>query len=84
MELRRRVFLEFILPATMASDLASHARAALASSSVVRRGGLRCLEVDLKLTILLGCLEVTVLGRPPLLEEMLGVIAVVGVRGVQQ
>ena len=33
-EIRRRVFLEFILPATTALDLASHARAALASSSV--------------------------------------------------
>ena len=36
-EIRRRVFLEFILPTTMASDSASHARAALASSSVARR-----------------------------------------------
>ena len=34
-EIRRRVFLEFILPATMASNSASHARAALASSLVV-------------------------------------------------
>ena len=34
---RRRVFLEFILPATMVLALASHARAALASSSAVRR-----------------------------------------------
>ena len=36
-EIRRRVFLEFILPSTMASDLASHARAALASFSTARR-----------------------------------------------
>ena len=34
MEIRIRAFLEFILPATMASDSASHARAVLASSSV--------------------------------------------------
>ena len=33
----RRVFLEFILPATMVSDLANHARAALASSLTARR-----------------------------------------------
>ena len=33
MEIRIRAFLEFILPATMASDSASHARAAIASSS---------------------------------------------------
>ena len=37
MEIEIRVFLEFILPATMASDSASHARVALASSSMVRR-----------------------------------------------
>jgi len=36
-EIRRRVFLEFILPATIVSDSASRARAALASSSVARR-----------------------------------------------
>jgi len=36
-ETRRRVFLEFILPATMESDSASRARAALASSSIGRR-----------------------------------------------
>ena len=33
MEIKMEVFLEFILPATMASDSASRARAALASSS---------------------------------------------------
>ena len=36
-EIRRRVFFEFILPTTMASSLASCAQAALASSSAVRR-----------------------------------------------
>ena len=36
-EIRRRVFLEFILPTTMASDSASRIQAALASSSVARR-----------------------------------------------
>ena len=36
-EIEMKVFLEFLLPATMASDLANHARAALASSSTVRR-----------------------------------------------
>ena len=37
MEIRRRVSLEFILPTTMASDLASYARAALDSSLAARR-----------------------------------------------
>ena len=36
-EIKIRIFLEFILPITMVLDLASHARAALASSSVARR-----------------------------------------------
>jgi len=45
---------------------------------------LRSLEEALKLTVLLSCLKVTALRRPPLLEEMLGVIAVVGVGGVRQ
>ena len=36
-EIEIRVFLEFILPATMALDLANIARAALASSSAARR-----------------------------------------------
>ena len=34
-EIKIKVFLEFILPATMASDSVSHARAVLASSSAV-------------------------------------------------
>jgi len=34
MEIRMEAFLEFILPATVVSDSASRARAALASSSV--------------------------------------------------
>ena len=34
-EIKIKVFLESILPATMALDLANHARAALASSSAV-------------------------------------------------
>ena len=46
-------------------------------------GGLRDPEADLKLTVLPSCLGITVLGRPPLLKEMLGVIAVVGVEGVR-
>jgi len=36
-EIEMKVFLEFLLPATMASDSANHARATLASSLVVRR-----------------------------------------------
>ena len=36
-EIKVKVLLESILPATMASDSASHARAALASSLAVRR-----------------------------------------------
>ena len=36
-EIEITVFLEFILPTTMVSDSASHARAALTSSSVARR-----------------------------------------------
>ena len=45
-------------------------------------GSLRGLEAALKLTILPSCLGVMVLGRPPLLEETSGVIAIVGVGGV--
>ena len=45
-------------------------------------GGLRGLEAALKLTILLSCLGVMVLGHPPLPEEVPGVIADVGVKGV--
>ena len=45
---------------------------------------MRDLEVDLKLTVLPSCLGVIVLGRPPLLEEMPGIIAIVGVRGVRR
>jgi len=36
-EIEIKVFLEFLLPTTMASDSANHARAVLASSSVARR-----------------------------------------------
>ena len=36
-EIRLEVFLKFVLPATTASDSASHARMALASSSAKRR-----------------------------------------------
>ena len=36
-EIETRVFLEFILPTIMVSDLANRTRAALASSPVVRR-----------------------------------------------
>ena len=43
---------------------------------------MRSLEAALKLIVLLSCLEVTVLGHPPLLEETPGVVAIVGVRGV--
>ena len=45
---------------------------------------MRSLEVALKLNVLPSCLRVTVLGCPPLLEEIQGVIAVVGVRGVRR
>ena len=45
---------------------------------------MRGLKADLKLTVLPSCLGVTVLGRPPLLEEMPGVVAIVGVRGVRR
>ena len=40
-------------------------------------------KVDLKLTIFSSCLRITVLGCPPLPEEKLGVIAVIGVEGVR-
>jgi len=36
-EIEMDVFLEFLLPTTMASDSANHARAALASFSIARR-----------------------------------------------
>ena len=41
-------------------------------------------KVDLKLTVLPSYLGVTVLGRPPLLEETPGAIAIVGVGGVRR
>ena len=47
-------------------------------------GGLRGLEAALKLTVLLSCLRVTVLGRSPLPDETPGVVAIVGVRGVRR
>ena len=61
----------------------------LRSDSIVlflsgEQGGLRGLEVALKLTVLLSCLGVTVLGRPPLLEETPSVVTVVRVGGVQR
>ena len=49
-----------------------------------KEGGLRGPEVDLKLTVLLSCLRVMILGHPPLLEEMSGIVAVIGVKGVQR
>ena len=44
---------------------------------------MRVLKANLKLTVLLSCLRVIVLGYPPFLEEALGVVAGVGVRGVR-
>ena len=41
-------------------------------------------KVDLKLTVFLGCLRITVLGCPPLPEETSGVVAVVGIEGVRR
>ena len=41
-------------------------------------------KADLKLTILLNYLGVTILGRPSLLEEMPGVVAIIGVGGVRR
>ena len=46
------------------------------------KGCLRDPEVDLKLTVFQSCLEIMVLSCPPLSEETLGIIAIVGVRGV--
>jgi len=43
-------------------------------------GGLRGLEVALKLTVLPSCLGVMFLGHPPFLEEVPGVVTGVGVR----
>jgi len=48
------------------------------------KGSLRDPEEDLKLAVLPSCLGITVLGCPPLLEEMPGVVAVVGIEGVRQ
>ena len=47
-------------------------------------GSLGGLEADLKLTILLSCLGIMVLGSPPLLEEAPGIIIGVRVKGVQR
>ena len=41
-------------------------------------------KVDPKQIVLLSCLGVMVLGRPPLPEETLGIVAIVGVRGVRR
>ena len=48
------------------------------------KGCLRGPEVDLKLIVFLSCLGIMVLGCPPILEETLGVLAVVGIEGVRQ
>ena len=77
MEIRIKAFLEFILPATMVSNLAS-----LFFSGV--KGSLRDPKVDLKLAVFLSCLGITVLGFPPLSEETPGIIAIVGIGGVRQ
>ena len=45
---------------------------------------MRSLEAALKLIVLLSCLEVTVLGCPPVSEETPGIVAIVGVRGVRR
>ena len=45
---------------------------------------MRSLEAALKLAVLPSCLGVTVLGRPPLLEETSGVIAIIRVGGVRR
>ena len=80
-----KVFLEFLLPATMASDSANPPPCPSSVGFFLdnEEGGLRSLEVALELTVLPSCLRVTVLGRPPLLEETPGVITVVGVGGVR-
>jgi hypothetical protein len=49
-----------------------------------KEGGLRGPKAYLKLTVLPSCLRIMVLGCPPLLEEILGVVTIVRVRGVQQ
>ena len=41
-------------------------------------------KVDLKLTVFLSCLGITVLGCPPLLEETLGVVTIVGIGEVRR
>ena len=45
---------------------------------------MRGLEVALKLTVLSSCLRVTAHDRPPLPKETLGVVTIVGVRGVRR
>ena len=41
-------------------------------------------KVDLKLTIFLSCLRITVLGYPPLPEETPSIVTVVGIGGVRR
>jgi len=41
-------------------------------------------ETDLKLAIFPSCLEIAVLGRPPLLEEALSIVAIVRVGGIRR
>ena len=84
MEIELRVFLEFILPTTMASDSASVSPSSAGLFLNGEEGDLRGPEVNLKLTVPPSCLGVTALGYPPLLKEMLGVVAIIGVGGVQR
>ena len=46
------------------------------------KSGLRSPEMDLKLAIFSSRLGVAVLSHPPLLEEALGIITVVRIRGI--
>ena len=48
------------------------------------KGYLRGTEADLKLTVFSSCLRIMVLGCPPLPEETPGVVAIVGIGGVQR
>ena len=48
------------------------------------KGGLKNPETDLKLAVFPSCFEIMVLGCPPLPEETPGVVAIVGIGGVQR
>ena len=83
-EIKIKVFSKSILLATMGVGLGQPPPSSAGLFLDGVKGGFRGPEVDLKLTVFPSCLRIMVPGYPPLPEETPGVIAFVGVRGVQR